>query len=198
MPCQYSGKVTRVLAVRRAGVFVRPDHTDEAASIVHGATAHGAAVLRSGAAGAIRGVLVGFREPRKFATTVAMTRRRDRSGKILPTVTFAEVLGGVLRYRRKQAGMNQAEVAERIGLSTSAWSRIENGQADMTVVQLQIAAPALNADAWELLKLADSLCKKMVFSKILVVERTPDKIGTQWMLGGKSAGNLVAKMLGDA
>ena len=58
--------------------------------------------------------------------------------------SYSAVVGAILVARRKEQGLSQAQVAEGVGLATSTWSRIENGESAPTIEQLALAAEALN------------------------------------------------------
>jgi transcriptional regulator with XRE-family HTH domain len=62
---------------------------------------------------------------------------------VVAVVTYPALTGAVLVAKRKEMGLSQAEVAERVGLTVSTWSRIENGESALTIEQLAMAAQAL-------------------------------------------------------
>lgn len=119
--------------------------------------------------------------------------------QISPIVAFPEVLGGVLRHRRRESGQDQASVAAAVGLSTSSWSRIENGQAPLTVAQFRAAAGAMGLPAWQLLKMVEDVCDKIPqsspVSEILPDRPTDAQVAAGWFLGGAAVGALVSKLL---
>jgi len=59
------------------------------------------------------------------------------------TTSYPQVVGQVLVYHRKAAGLDQADVAAELGLSASGYSRIERGHTTLNVTQLRQAARAL-------------------------------------------------------
>ncbi len=57
--------------------------------------------------------------------------------------TYSAVLGVVLTNARKQQGMEQGEMASRMGLSQASYSRLEGGKSAFSLDQLYMAAEAL-------------------------------------------------------
>lgn len=58
--------------------------------------------------------------------------------------TYSAVLGLVLTNARKEQGIEQGDMAERMGLSQASYSRLEGGKSAFSVDQLYMAAGALN------------------------------------------------------
>ena len=61
------------------------------------------------------------------------------------------MLGKVLELQRGALNLNQKELADRLGVSQSAWSRVETGQSSLAVEEFAAAARALKAKPEELL-----------------------------------------------
>lgn len=57
--------------------------------------------------------------------------------------TYAAILGSVLANLRTAKGMTQSDVAGKLGLHVSTWSRIEKGEGSISADQLRKAAEAL-------------------------------------------------------
>ncbi|MGI9345013.1 MAG: helix-turn-helix domain-containing protein [Gammaproteobacteria bacterium] len=64
---------------------------------------------------------------------------------IKPETSYPAVLGSVLARQRKQRGWDQKTLAERLEVSISTWSRIENGESNLSIPQLQKVADILSA-----------------------------------------------------
>jgi len=80
-------------------------------------------------------------------------------------VSYPAVLGAVLlamRKSREDKGMSQAEMAEAVGLNVSTWSRIENGDAAMTIEQLVAAAAALGVKPSSILQTTEGKLDDLV------------------------------------
>ena len=54
---------------------------------------------------------------------------------------------------RKQRGLTQQKLAERLGLSQAQVARLESGSSELTITQMKTFADALNCEPWELLPL---------------------------------------------
>jgi len=61
--------------------------------------------------------------------------------QIQHVTTYNGIIGAVLRGHREQLGLEQAQIAQRLGLTQSSYSRIENGKTSLTLVQLSNMAP---------------------------------------------------------
>jgi transcriptional regulator with XRE-family HTH domain len=68
----------------------------------------------------------------------------------MPRTTTSEVtskvLGATIRDARRQVGLTQADVAERLSTSTPYVSSFENGKTNLTVGQLTAIADALRVE----------------------------------------------------
>lgn len=64
--------------------------------------------------------------------------------------TFSAVLGVVLANLRKVKGIEQGEMAKKMGVSQASYSRLESGKSSFSVDQLYLAAQALEIDGPEL------------------------------------------------
>lgn len=61
--------------------------------------------------------------------------------QIQHVTTYNGIIGAVLRQRRDQMGLEQAQIAQRLGVTQSSYSRIESGKTSLTLVQLSDIAP---------------------------------------------------------
>lgn len=60
-----------------------------------------------------------------------------------PIMPYPVLMGQVIQAHRRQRGLQQTNLAGAIGLSPSAYSRIESGDTSMTLSQLRATARAL-------------------------------------------------------
>jgi transcriptional regulator with XRE-family HTH domain len=67
--------------------------------------------------------------------------------------TLAKRLGICVREQRLQAGLSQVEFGERCGFYQTYLSRIENGQANLTLNAMEVIASALGMNIFELFTL---------------------------------------------
>ncbi|MFM2075549.1 MAG: hypothetical protein RJB34_1854 [Pseudomonadota bacterium] len=71
---------------------------------------------------------------------------------------LAKRLGNVIRVKRAQLGYTQEVFSEHCGFFRTYMSRIETGQANMTLSALEVIAVGLNLKTSELLALAEGEC----------------------------------------
>lgn len=57
-----------------------------------------------------------------------------------------ESFGGYIRRLRTEKGLNQTELAAKIGLDSGGLSKVENGKKELKEVKLELLAKALKAD----------------------------------------------------
>jgi len=60
-----------------------------------------------------------------------------------PTISYATLVGRIVEHHRRQAQMHQEAMARALGISQSAYSRLEQGQSAMSVTQLRLIADHL-------------------------------------------------------
>lgn len=64
--------------------------------------------------------------------------------------SYSAVLGVVLASKRKQQGIEQGKMADKMGLSQASYSRLESGKSSFSVDQMFQSATALGLDHGEL------------------------------------------------
>lgn len=72
-----------------------------------------------------------------------------------PVVTYATLVGKVLQQERKARNIEQAEMAQALGISQSAYSRLESGGSTLTITQLRAAARKIGIEPNRILAEAD-------------------------------------------
>lgn len=77
--------------------------------------------------------------------------------KIQPAIAARLILAAVLRGIRKNQGQNQSQIAAKLGMRQSGWSRIERGDSAPTVSQLGKIARALNTTVPVIMGKADQI-----------------------------------------
>jgi len=87
---------------------------------------------------------------------------------------YNNVVGKAIEERRTQAGLTQADLAAVLQLGQSGYSKLESGQAAMTVAQLRLIASKLNCKPHEILKRADELASKLESSGVEVPAKKDD------------------------
>ncbi|GEM_PF-1876658 len=75
--------------------------------------------------------------------------------------TYQTVLGRLIVQKRKEKGVDQEELARRVGVSRSTWSRIEAGSSALNMDQLASAASALGISLGELMLEVDDVVREL-------------------------------------
>lgn len=84
---------------------------------------------------------------------------RNAKGK----VTYAAVVGRVIRLRRELQGISLDVMASKLGFdSSSAWSRTETGETSVNVTKLREAALILGVQPGLIIQAADELAKELM------------------------------------
>lgn len=112
-----------------------------------------------------------------------MTNRSARE-----ITTYPAIVGQVLAQLRREAGVNQAHLARAVGVTQSAWSRIERGDVAITVEQLAVAARLLGTTPRDVLAYAQST-QEAAERRGVEVEpiRMPDAVANGLILLGAAA-----------
>lgn len=114
-----------------------------------------------------------------------------------PATTYPAVVGYVLGWHREQAGLNQQDVAGRMSMSPSTWSRIERGESALTMDQLAAVAEVLDIQPGQILKDADTVAGQLGKRGVHVErKRVPDAVAEGLaLLAGAALIALVASAL---
>ena len=99
--------------------------------------------------------------------------RRATAPVVTPALTYASVVGQVVERLRKQRRITQGDLAEALGITQSAYSRLEQGYSALNVIQLGQVAAQLGTTTPEILEEADQMAKRL---RQAGVEVTADKI----------------------
>tara|TARA_R100000789_G_scaffold100247_1_gene109436 strand:+ start:5576 stop:5953 length:378 start_codon:yes stop_codon:yes gene_type:complete len=83
--------------------------------------------------------------------------------------TFSAVLGVVLANLRKVKGIEQGEMAMKMGVSQASYSRLESGKSSFSVDQLYLAAQALEIDGAELTQRLNNAVKQLNVNGVPVI-----------------------------
>ena len=71
--------------------------------------------------------------------------------------TYNGIIGAVLRSRREQIGLEQSQIAQRLGLTQSSYSRIESGKTSLTLIQLADIAPKIGLNPQDFIAQVESI-----------------------------------------
>lgn len=78
-----------------------------------------------------------------------------------PVIPYTALVGKVLSDHRERQGLHQNALAEALGLSQSAYSRMENGDTTISISQLRVIGRRLGIPSGDLLKEADGLAEQL-------------------------------------
>ena len=73
--------------------------------------------------------------------------------------SYSSILGQMIVQTRTQRALNQAEIASALGITQTAWSRIERGTTSITAEQLRNVAKLLECEPFEIMREADAAAK---------------------------------------
>jgi transcriptional regulator with XRE-family HTH domain len=69
------------------------------------------------------------------------------SGDLKPETSYQAVVGQVIVKMRKALSIEQCELAKKVGITQSTWSRIERGESSFSIGQLFDAANSLRVNS---------------------------------------------------
>lgn len=110
--------------------------------------------------------------------------------------TYSTLIGWVLAQERGRARLTQAQLAQKMGLPQSSWSRFESGQGVLSIDQLDQAARHLGSTGKAVLEKAEHLRTALANQGVRVEpgSRQPGS-DTEKFLWGAALGALVAALL---
>lgn len=86
-------------------------------------------------------------------------------------VPYNTLVGKAISDLRAKAGITQGDMAAALEIGQSAYSKLESGQASMTLVQLRLVALQLKCEPHVILKTADGLANQLQDSGVEVPAR---------------------------
>lgn len=89
-------------------------------------------------------------------------------------VPYNTLVGKAIEELRAQHGVTQAAMAAALKVGQSAYSKLESGQAAMTLAQLRLIAEHLHCEPHQILKRADALASQLENSGVEVPARKED------------------------
>ena len=108
--------------------------------------------------------------------------------------SYSAIVGRMLVQERARLGWSQAEVAERIGLSQAAWSRIECGASSISLDQLWSITRLFQTTPASILELADRAERELRAQDVETVRPREGTPGVA-MVTGAALGALLAVLL---
>lgn len=97
-----------------------------------------------------------------FFTSTTMPQTR-------PVVTYSALVGRLLARRRKKLVIKQLAVASAVGMSQSAYSRLERGYTKINIVQLRSICAQMGLRPSDILSLADDYAERLHHRNVDVI-----------------------------
>ena len=101
--------------------------------------------------------------------------------------TYQAVLGRLIAQKRKEKKIDQEDMAQRVGVSRSTWSRIEAGSSALNMDQLAKAASALGVPLGELMLEVDEIVRELRRQDVEVHDSRDQTMSAS---GGMGAGKV--------
>ncbi|WP_395055602.1 helix-turn-helix domain-containing protein [Polaromonas sp.] len=89
-------------------------------------------------------------------------------------VTYPALVGKILAQQREVHGVKQGDFAAALGLSQSAYSRLESGDSVLNLAQLRKAAIQLGVPPSKILNWADNCEAQLRLQGVEVLSEKPD------------------------
>ena len=117
--------------------------------------------------------------------------------------TYSAVLGVVLANIRKRIGVDQKEMADRMGLSQASYSRLEGGKSAFSVDQMFQASSALGVSGDELNRQLNATILHLETNGVTVVpqlrgsstQAKDEGVGLGHIIAGAALGALLIGLL---
>lgn len=87
--------------------------------------------------------------------------------------TYAQVIGQLVAHHRQAQALDQAHVAAWLGISQSAYSKLERGNSTFSVTQLHLVATNLGIPAGKLMEQAEQAILGLKARGVHVVDLVP-------------------------
>lgn len=109
--------------------------------------------------------------------------------------TYPAVLGRILSDRREKQGLEQTDIAARLGISQPTWSRFERGETPMTVSMLSKTAHFLNVAPAVILSETDQAVSRLTAMGVTVYHDPPrsNSEAALLIIGGALLSFLIAQ-----
>lgn len=106
--------------------------------------------------------------------------------------SYSSVLGVVVANKRKELGIEQSDIAAKMGLSQASYSRLESGKATFSVDQLFGCAAALGVPVEELFQTVVNTIKNLQQSEEITIQAPARGNASGAQQGGNGTAAFVA------
>lgn len=116
--------------------------------------------------------------------------------KMQAGTTYSAIIGSVIKQLRESLSINQGAMAEDMGVSQAAWSKLESGKSTLTTAQLAKAADLLGIEANKIIQYSDQTVNDFKANGISVSydNKEAESMGLM-LLGAAAIGALVAVII---
>lgn len=113
--------------------------------------------------------------------------------QLQPKTTYTAVVGRVLAIKRLQTKLEQADVASRLAITQSTWSRIESGESALSIEQLAQAAAALGTSTAEIMMNVENALSDLRRQGVAIQYGSPRELAKEGLalIGVMALGALV-------
>ncbi len=101
--------------------------------------------------------------------------------------TYPAIIGNVIKQLRGQKGISQGDMAQAMGVSQAAWSKLENGKANLSTAQLAKVADRLGLSAGTIMQYAEMAADNFQSEGMTVTYDNKEAENTNLMLLGAAA-----------
>lgn len=89
---------------------------------------------------------------------------------VQPTITYPTLVGQVILKHRKSLGIDQSAMAQALGITQPAYSRLEQGNSVLSITQLRTIAHVLKFKPGSLMREVDQLEDRMISEGVAITE----------------------------
>jgi transcriptional regulator with XRE-family HTH domain len=110
--------------------------------------------------------------------------------------TYSAIIGNVIKQLRDTQSITQGGLAEKMGVSQAAWSKLESGKSTLSTAQLAKVADLLKVPANQIMQYADKAAANFKAEGLAVAydSKEAESIGLM-LLGAAAIGALIAAVV---
>ncbi len=113
-----------------------------------------------------------------------------------PGTTYSAVIGSVIKKLRESRSIKQSQMADKMGVSQAAWSKLESGISTLTTAQIAKVADIFGIETSQLVQYADKAVEDLKENSIVVsYDYKEAKNMGLMLLGAAAIGALVAAII---
>lgn len=110
--------------------------------------------------------------------------------------TYSAIIGNVIKQLRDTQSITQGNMADKMGISQAAWSKLESGKSTLSTAQLAKVADLLHVPANQIMQYADDAVINFKAEGMTVTydNKEAENIGLM-LLGAAAIGALIAAVV---